>query len=102
YAVGSDNSTGTTISAVRPSMDVFWRQSVARPDNFDVYAGLLVDLLGLGRPQFVATSPTRPLLLQDGRDGSLLLEVPLSQFGSIPGSNYPYGRLAPVVADLGT
>ncbi|HEX8114168.1 MAG TPA: CARDB domain-containing protein, partial [Kofleriaceae bacterium] len=102
YAVASDNSGSTTIFGFRPSMDVLWQQSVARPDNGDVYAGLLVDLLGLGRPQFVASSPTRPLLLQDGRDGRLLLEVPLSQFGAIAGSNFTYGWLAPVVADLGT
>jgi subtilase family serine protease len=59
----------------------------------DVFVGTLADLYGRGRPQYIQTASSEPLVVQDGRTGEVLLPTTPNE------TMYPFGQLTPVIAD---
>ena len=97
YLATGDNSGSARTGAFTPDLQTLWVQSL---NVQEVYSGTLADLLGLGRPQLVSNSHNRAFVLQDGRDGRLLLPVPSAEDsgGGLTGNYTHHTDRPPVVA----
>src|SRR5262249_1790200 len=98
--LGNNSGSAGQTAAFTPDLALQWLQTPDPVNTTGQFVGTLADVAGLGRPQFIATSPFVPMLFQDGRTGNPAIGLPsISVLADYPFNPFSYLRHTPPVVD---
>ncbi|HKD42278.1 MAG TPA: CARDB domain-containing protein, partial [Myxococcaceae bacterium] len=96
YVTMGDNSFDSHAAAFGPDLQLIWEQFNSRfnaSDDIAAATTTLADLLGLGRPQLLLHNAANPLMIEDGRDGRILVPQVTNTLGLMQ-----FSRMHPLTA----